>query len=202
MTLATTTSLRREPPISTAFTQAPLQIAGSFEFDAPPSVVFDKVSHDEGIRAVLPMVRTVRHEGPDSNGACSVGAVRICDFGPAMGKVRETIVWWDAPRGYAFQAEATRLPIRDHLAYFLLELTARGGTRLTIEHYFRRRRLPHALLVREMMASMITKAMAKLAQDVGGRSGRMTVCDRRSKSKVSRPTEDTPVHAGVRHDQP
>lgn len=165
-------------PDSSGFTTAPLQLEGRFHFAADADRVFDRVTHDDGIASILPMVRSVTHEGPEDEGACSVGAVRTCDFGPAMGKVHETIVWWSPPQGYAFRAEATMMPIRDHLAYFLLEEAPSGGVRLTVRHYFRRKRLPHALFVRALMARLISKAMNTLALDLGGTGGQMKVSGR------------------------
>lgn len=157
-----------------AFTRAPLRIEGSAELSVPQEKAFALVS--EGLHQWLPMLKSARfdHAASSSAGHCGVGSERHCTFGGGMGDVEERIVWWDAPRGYAFTfapRNKVMMPTRDHLNLFAVEARGTVASRFTWRSYFDWEGILMRHVSRLMMPGMLNDALKSLVKQTGGEAG-------------------------------
>jgi len=90
-----------------------------------------------------------------------------------MGELHEQIVLWDPPRGYAYQARGTLLPLTAHLGVFFVEPDDAGGSVLVWRQYFRTSRAPHAIAFPAMTRWIMRGALANLRRRFGGPPARV-----------------------------
>lgn len=151
------------------FTSAPLRMEGVVRFDAPPERVFAKIADHQGMVGWVPMMKSVRvdHLGSAAPGTCGVGSVRHCSV-QGMGQIRETIVYWEPPRGYAYRAAAKMMPTKNHLAVMLVRSDQCGGSLLIWRHYFHYKGFMMRWMFPFMFTSMMNKAIDNLRKELGG----------------------------------
>ncbi len=159
------------------YCQAPLRMEARAGFSVSPEQLFSTVSNPATVANWVPLMKGVSMEhGNAGNGIeCGIGSIRHCDM-RGMGELKETIVWWNPPHGYAFKV-ATKirmmLPTEDHVSVMLVESDGNGGSVLTWQHHFNWRGplLRHMAVV--MLPMMMNAALNNLRRELGGVGGRM-----------------------------
>ena len=152
---------------------APLRIEAVAHFDAPAERVFAALA-DLGDLAFVPLIRRARvdHSASRTAGDADVGSARVCSV-TGMGELHERIVLWDPPRGYAYQARGTLLPLTVHLGVFFVEPDEADGSVLVWRQYFRTSRAPHAVVFPAMTRWIMRGALANLRKQFGGPPARV-----------------------------
>jgi hypothetical protein len=141
--------------------RAPLRISARYQFAASPERLFAVLGDLEGITRFFPMIHhaSVAHQG----GGAGAGSERICSI-RGMGKVRERVVWWRTPQGYAYRADGRFVPLRDHLGVIFIEPAPGGGSILVWRQYLRTRFGPMGWMFPVMMRMMMDRAVKNVAR--------------------------------------
>lgn len=162
-----------EQHVVRAHSDAPLQMYGTFHFDASQALVFERVTDPALIAEWFAMVRggSVDHSTSENPGTWGAGSRRLCNT-TGMGKLDETILHWNAPESVAYNVKNIMMPVRDHVALMVVEPEG-PGARLSWHQYFRYTGLVIRHAFPTMMLSMMNSGMAKLANELGGEGGRM-----------------------------
>lgn len=144
--------------------RAPLRIHTRYHIKSPPESVFGIIGDLEGITRFFPMIHhaTVLRSGANA----SEGNTRIC-YIRGMGAVHENIVWWQAPKGFAYKASGKLVPLKNHLGIILLEKHKDGGTVIEWRQYFDTRYGPLGWMFPTMMRLLMGKAIANIAKILG-----------------------------------
>ncbi len=139
---------------------APLRIARQYRLHAAPEQVFSILGDLEGITSFFPMIHhaDVRHAGS----CAGEGSVRVCSI-RGMGKVNERIVWWDEPKGYAYAANGTLVPLRDHLGVIVISDLGNGESAVEWRQYFNTRLGPLGWLFPLMMRRLMDRSIRNIA---------------------------------------
>ncbi len=159
--------------VADGLTQSPLRIDARALFSVPVEHVFQRLADLEGIGRFFPLIRSARVDYSNSRTACApdVGTCRVCSV-TGMGDLREEIVRWNPPHGYAYKAEGKLAPIRNHLGVFHLQRTESGSCLLVWRQYFQNASGPLGLLLGGMfplvMQVMMKRALSNLLQQLGG----------------------------------
>ena len=147
---------------SSKFTQSPLQILKTAYIDAPIEKVWEVVADHQGMTQWVPMIKHVELTIPGDQGDWGEGCERQCQFGPDL--LKEKIVHWDPPYGYAYSIEDMHL-VKDHVGHIALERVG-DETKVTWRQYFQ----PNGNLVKNlvakhlMMPNVMKKALKNLAK--------------------------------------
>lgn len=128
-------------------TAAPLQIEKSSFIAAPINEVWEVVANHKGMTNWMPMIKHVELIQQNEDGEWGEGCTRHCQFGPDL--LKEKIVHWDAPYGYAYSIGDMHL-VRDHVAFIKLE-EGNGGTKVTWSQYF----YPNGNFIKNIVAKNI-----------------------------------------------
>lgn len=145
-------------------TKAPEQLRKTRTIAAAIEEVWAIVADHGGMTQWMPMISHVELTKANAAGEFSEGCERECQFGPDL--LKEKIVFWDAPYGYAYNIADMHL-VRDHIGYMQLE-SVPEGTKLTWTQYF----YPNSnfamnfIARRIMMPGVMTKALKNLAKKV------------------------------------
>ncbi len=129
------------------FTRAPKQIVIKKTIDAPIDKVWEIVSNHQGMTQWMPMIKQVNLIKADNQGEWGDGCERHCQFGPDL--LKEKIVYWDPPYGYAYMIADMHL-VKNHLGHFQLE-EKDGSTEVTWAQYF----YPNGIAVKRWVAKNI-----------------------------------------------
>lgn len=144
---------------------APLRIDAAYALRAAPEAVFAVIADLQGIARFFPMIQHASVAHP--RGCVGEGSERVCSI-RGMGKVRERIVWWREPVGYAYRAQGTLMPLRNHLGLIVLERMEAGGTRLVWRQYFDTRFGLLGWVFPWMMRRLMNRAIGNIARMTGG----------------------------------
>lgn len=158
-----------------AFTDAPLRMEGIFNFHAPPSAVWPRVTDPNAIASWFKMIThgDMDHSRSASPGDWGEGSKRMC-YTKGMGTLDETIMAYESPHLVAYNVKVWSMPIKDHLAVMRLEETA-AGTRFTWQQYFNFKGLVMRHFFPGMMSGMMTRGMEQLQKEFGGPAGEMRI---------------------------
>ncbi len=176
--MATLRSSASGTPISDldvrVFTSAPLQMRGEFQFNAPVTVVFDRVTDPQQLASWFPIITGGKtdHSRSHQPGDWGVGSKRICDT-LGMGALDETIRFWQQPYAYAYTVKNWTMPITDHCAVMRVESLGADRSRLIWQQYYRPVGLFLKYLFPHMMILFMNQGMETLRQELGGEGGRM-----------------------------
>lgn len=145
-----------------SFTAAPQQIQKKAILIAPVERVWEVIANHQGMTEWVPMIKEVHLVTPDTEGAWGEGCERHCQFGPDL--LKEKIVHWDPPYGYAYAIGDMHL-VRDHVGYIQLIPTG-DKTEVIWTQYFH----PNGNFVKNFMAknimmpSVMSKALKNAAK--------------------------------------
>lgn len=157
-----------------AFTSAPLQMEGKFQFNSPAAVVFDRVTDPQQLATWFPIITggKVDHSRSNQLGEWGVGSKRICDT-LGMGALDETIRYWRRPYAYAYTVKNWTMPITDHCAVMEVHPLGSEGSCLIWRQYYRPVGAFLKYLFPHLMITFMNQGMATLQQELGGTGGRM-----------------------------
>ncbi len=144
-----------------AKSRAPLRIDARYCLAASPERLFALLGDLEGITRFFPMIHhaAVEHEG----GCAGEGSLRVCSV-RGMGKVKERVVWWRRPQGYAYRAEGPLVPLRNHLGVILITPDGASGSILEWRQYLETRFGPASWLFPLMMRQLMNRAVRNIAK--------------------------------------
>lgn len=156
------------------FTSAPLQLEGTFIFDAPADVLFQHISDPNNMSAWFPTMHqgSVDHAVSETDGEWGVGSKRYCQT-RLMGTLNETILHWEPPHVYAYNVQNWTMPIKDHCAVMRVESLGENRSQLIWQQYYN----PIGLFLKyafpDLMVTMMNAGMEQLRQTLGGSGGKM-----------------------------
>ncbi|MEM7108950.1 MAG: SRPBCC family protein [Bacteroidota bacterium] len=144
------------------FTSSPLQIVKKRIIKAPIERVWEIVADHKGMTQWMPMIKHVDLVKADDDGKWGQGCERHCQFGGDL--LKEKIVHWDPPYGYAYMIEDMHL-VKDHLAYIKLSKTG-GSTEVVWEQYYTPNGIaPQRWIARNiMLPTVMAKALKNLTK--------------------------------------
>jgi carbon monoxide dehydrogenase subunit G len=144
--------------------QTPLRIDARYSIGAKPEQLFSVLGDLEGITKFFPMIHhaTVAH----ATSCAGEGSLRVCSV-RGMGKVSERIVWWSEPNGYAYRANGSLVPLRDHLGIILISADDDGSALLEWRQYFDTRYGPLGWMFPVMMRVLMGRAIRNIAKLLG-----------------------------------
>ncbi|GEM_PF-1081828 len=150
-------------------TSAPLRLRGSFEFRAPPEIVFERITDPKLIAAWFGMVRggQLDHAESVTPGAWGPGSKRTCQT-LGMGDLHETILHYDAPYACVYNVKNIMMPVKNHAALMVVEPVGEGGSRLHWNQYFDFKGVVMRHIFPSMMVAMMNKGLANLVAELGG----------------------------------
>lgn len=142
------------------FTNAPLQIVKKKIINAPIERVWEIVANHEGMTQWMPMIKHVNLVQSNDEGEWGQGCERHCQFGPDL--LKEKIVHWDPPYGYAYMIADMHL-VKKHLGY--IKLIKKGETtEVSWEQYYE----PNGIAPKRWIAKniMLPTVMAKALKNL------------------------------------
>ena len=146
------------------FTDAPAQLRKSHYIEVPIEDVWAIVSDHGGMTQWMPMISHVELTRANGAGEFAEGCERECQFGPDL--LHETIVFWDAPYGYAYQIADMRL-VQKHVGYLQLIPTGSGTEVIWTQYFYPNGNFVLNFLSRRiMMPSVMSKALKNLSKKV------------------------------------
>lgn len=152
------------------YTKAPLRLELKSSFSITPDLLFKIISDHNAVVNWVPLMKAVSMEHHQSSGdECSVGSVRHCTL-RGIGRIDETILWWNPPYGYAFRVAAKSkmmMPTEDHVSVMLIEASADGESILTWRHYFNWQGLVMRYMAALMFPMMMKGALNNIHKDLG-----------------------------------
>ena len=92
-----------------------------------------------------------------------------------MGTLDETILYWDQPRAYVFNAKNIFLPIKDHAGAMTLDQLAPNKTQFTWAIHFEYKGLIMRHIMPSMMVMFMNLGLNGLAKKLGGKGGKMRI---------------------------
>lgn len=140
---------------------SPLRIHAQYRLEASPEEVFNIIGDLKGITHFFPMIHhaSVEH----AHGCAGEGSTRVCSV-RGMGKVRERIVWWAPPLGYAYRADGPFVPLGNHLGLVLIQPDDEGGSTLEWRQYFHTRLGPLGWTFRGVMPILMDRAATNIVK--------------------------------------
>lgn len=144
---------------------APLRIAERYTVHATRERIFSLLGDLQSITRFFPMIHhaEVRHE----EGCAGEGSIRVCSV-RGMGKIRERIVWWSEPAGYAYTAAGELVPIRDHLGVIRIFENDEGSATIEWRQYFNTRYGLLGWMFPFMMKIMMGRAIRNIGRLLEG----------------------------------
>ena len=126
------------------FTTAPNRITLITEFSLAPAALFALFADHASMPSWFPFLRHVRmdHAHSRTPNTCDIGSVRICTL-TGFGTLRETILAWHPPHGFAYRVDSPSMPFTDHAAIIRIEACVKNGNASTLHwsQHFRDRGL-------------------------------------------------------------
>lgn len=155
-------------------TNAPLRMAGRFDFAVPPAELFPHISEPGLMAAWFPLLKggDLDHASSGNVGEWAEGSKRQC-YTNGMGTLYETIHYYDAPNAYTYEVRNFMMPIANHLALMVVEDNGRGGSTMTWHQYFDLKGIAMRHVFPTMMITLMNSGMAALAKKLGGQGGRI-----------------------------
>ncbi|OAV45189.1 SRPBCC family protein [Lewinella sp. 4G2] len=146
------------------YTNAPQQLRKTRLINAPIEEVWDVVANHGGMTEWMPMISHVELTKPNANGEFTEGCERECQFGPDL--LKEKIVFWDAPYGYAYQIADMHL-VKDHVGYIQLQPKGSGTEVIWTQYFYPNSNFAMNFVARQiMMPGVMSKALKNLGKQV------------------------------------
>jgi hypothetical protein len=153
------------------YTTAPLQTEGSIRFTAPPEAVFARIANHTAMTDWVPLLKTVQITQPKPlpPGQSMTGTARVLALHGGV-TVREEIVYWNPPHGYAYTTEGKRWPLRDYVGFMGVQAAAGGGGEFLFREYFNVDGAVRRALVPPGIVILGRQALGNLSKLIGGTS--------------------------------
>ncbi len=155
------------------YTDAKLQMKGSFHFSCSPETLFEYVSNPERIAEWFGMIKggNFNHDNSSNDGALGEGSLRVCNT--SMGTLNETIYFIEQPYIVAYNVQSWSMPVKDHCAVMIIEPQDDGSCILVWLQYFNYKGFIMRRMFPAMMLKMMNDGMQKLREKLGGNGGKM-----------------------------
>ena len=155
-------------------TSARQQTEGWIDFRFAPDAVFARVADHASMCDWVPMVHTVTvtHPRPVGMGESTVGTARTIKFKGGLA-ITETVVYWNPPYCYAYNAEGKHVPMKNYIGLFTVKATGAQSGRLILREYFELGRAEQAILPHGVVYAF-RHALGILAKSIGGTHYAMT----------------------------
>lgn len=156
------------------YTSARQQTEGWIDFRFAPEAVFARIADHASMGDWVPMVHaiTVTHPIPVGTGESTVGTARHITFKGGLA-ITETVVHWNPPYCYAYNADGKHVPMKDYIGLFTIEANGEQSGRLIMREYFELGRVEQAVLPHGIV-STFRHALSTLAPLIGGTQYAMT----------------------------
>ncbi len=155
------------------YTTAPHQTEGVIRFAGSPEEVFAWISNHLAMTEWVPLLKTVQvsHPQPLAAGESMTGTSRVLALRGGV-TVREEIVYWNPPHGYAYTTQGKRWPLRDYVGYMGVQAAAGagGGGDYVFREYFTVDGALRRALVSPGILILGQRALHNLSQLIGGTS--------------------------------
>ncbi len=158
------------------YTPARQQTDGYVDFQFSPEAVFARVSDHVTMGEWFPLVKqiTVTHPEPVAPGASMVGTARHIEFEGGL-KIVETVVYWNPPFCYAYNATGSLFPLKNYLGLFSVEATTAQSGRFIVREWFDDLGAVAQAVVPHGAAGLFAKALANLSHLIGGTAHDMKI---------------------------
>ena len=148
----------------TDYTDAPAQLRKTRYIDAPIKDVWAIVADHGGMTQWMPMISHVELTKSNEDGEFAEGCERECQFGPDL--LKEKIVFWDAPYGYAYKIADMHL-VRNHVGHIQLIPSGSGTEVVWTQYFYANSNFAMNFISRKlMMPTVMTKALKNLSKKV------------------------------------
>jgi Polyketide cyclase / dehydrase and lipid transport len=153
------------------YTAAPLQTDGVIRFAGSPDAVFARITNHPAMTDWVPLLKTVQvsHPEPVPPGESMAGTARVLALRGGV-TVREEIVYWDPPHGYAYTTEGKRWPLHDYVGFMGVQAAAGGGGDFLFREYFNVDGAVRRALVPPGIVILGRRALRNLSKLIGGTS--------------------------------
>jgi hypothetical protein len=153
------------------YTSAPLQTYGLIRFAGSADVVFAQVANHSLMTDWVPLLKTVQVSQPQPlpPGESMIGTTRRLTLRGGI-TMREEIVYWDPPHGYAYTTEGKYWPLRDYLGFMSVQPAAGGGGDFIFREYFRVGGTVRQTLATPGVVIFGKRALGNLSKLIGGTS--------------------------------
>jgi Polyketide cyclase / dehydrase and lipid transport len=152
------------------YTPAPLQTEGLIRFTGSPDAVFAQIANHSAMTDWVPLLKTVRVSQPKPlpPGESMIGTTRLLTLRGGI-TVREEIVYWDPPHGYAYTTEGKYWPLRNYVGFMSVRGVAGGGD-FVFREYFRIDGTVRRTLATPGVVIFGKRALGNLSKLIGGTS--------------------------------
>lgn len=155
------------------YTTAPQQTEGLIRFAGSPEEVFARVANHPAMTEWVPLLKTVQvsHPQPLAPGESMVGTSRVLALRGGV-TVREEIVYWNPPHGYAYTTEGKLWPLRNYVGFMGVQAAAGdgGGGNYVFREYFSVDGALRRALVSQGIVILGNRALRNLSKLIGGTS--------------------------------
>ena len=153
------------------YTTAPLQTEGVIRFAGSPDAVFARITDHVAMTDWVPLLKTVQvsHPKPLPPGESMLGTARVLALRGGV-IIREEVVHWDPPRGYAYTTEGKPWPMRDYVGFMGVQGAAAGGGAFLFREYFCVDGALRRALVSPGVVILGQRALGNLSKLIGGTS--------------------------------
>ena len=154
------------------YTSAPLQTYGLIQFAGSADAVFAQVANHSAMTDWVPLLKTVQVSQPQPlpAGESMIGTTRRLNLRGGI-TVREEIVYWDPPHGYAYTTEGKYWPLRNYVGFMSVQPAAGGsGGDFVFREYFRVGGTVRRALATPGVVIFGKRALGNLSKLIGGTS--------------------------------
>ena len=153
------------------YTTAPLQTEGVIRFAGSPVAVFARIVNHSAMTEWVPLLKKVQvsHPRPLGPGESTIGTTRVLTLHGGV-TVREEIVYWDPPHGYAYTTEGEHWPLRNYVGFMSVQAAAGGGGNYLFREYFDVDGALRRALVSRGIVILGKRALHNLSKLTGGTS--------------------------------
>ncbi len=150
------------------FTSARQQTEGWIDFRFSPEAVFARVADHASMSEWIPMVHAITVTQPEgvAGGESAVGTARHITFKGGIA-VTETVVYWNPPYCYAYNATGNAVPMKDYIGVLSVGATGEQSGRLILREYFELGRVEQAVIPHGVVTAF-KQAFGTLAGQIGG----------------------------------
>jgi len=142
------------------FTTAPFQFSVKRKFLFSPENVWNIVADHQGMTTWMPMISHVEITNKGSEEKLGLNCERECKFGPDL--LKEKIVHWDEPYGYAYMIADGSVPFASgHLGFIEIK-PKEYGSEVVWYQYFRPKGFKGWMMKNFMMPWVMKKALKNL----------------------------------------